>query len=91
MSDPIPHDSAIAQAAETLATLTEGQESRFWYLLCEAWRQSEREYDQVLHTANAGDAVRIATAQATCKVLRDVMNTPEKLAKEAEAVLKGAG
>lgn len=53
-----------------------------WALVAARWAESEREYDQALHRERTDDVVRMQVCQTTCRVLREVLETPRKVARE---------
>jgi hypothetical protein len=60
-----------------------------WTLIASRWEESEREYDEALHRERVDDVVRMQICQTTCRVLREVLETPGKLVRELREMVEG--
>jgi len=80
----IEPDAAILQ----LHALEELTSSPGWQLLVERWREREAHADTTLHSASPLNQIEICAAQTTCRVLREVIDTPAKLIAECMSALR---
>lgn len=76
------------EALVALHALEGLQEHPGWRLAAARWEESEREYDAALHRDRVDDVVRMQTCQTTCRVLRQVLNTPQRMIAELMEIVK---